>query len=92
MQRVRELDLGLDRVLLRRFSRLVADDRDLLELSEQRNVLGVDLEGARREVVVVEEKRGHRREPEANSGIVVRCSFGFTEGRLTPEPKLAEKR
>jgi len=82
----RELDVGLQRILLRR-----APDRVLClgartHLFEQPAVVRVDFERALGDVVVVEQCRCDRREAQPHRLDVVACALGFRERDLAREP------
>ena len=66
MMAVGMLRLRLQRVLLRRFAGRIARRGDFLEVFEECDVLGIDLDGSSQEVVVVVEERGDRGEAKAD--------------------------
>jgi hypothetical protein len=87
-----ELELGLDRILLRGASRDVLRFRALLDLFEQRPVLRVDFEGARGDEVVVVELRCQQRELELDRVELGRLTFGHRARDIACEPSLAGER
>ena len=92
MLHVRELELGLERVLRGAPPRLVLSRRRGLDAAHQRHVVGVDLDRANVDEVVVEEETGRERELAARGFEVALRGVGLGAGHRLVERELPRPR